>query len=78
MRKQICNNCIAFDDYINDCRLHNLINGKKVKVYTDDKKLIGEITEFHPITKCNKPKNKQEFYTLLNLNYQKFEKSKNY
>lgn len=65
MRKQTCNNCIAFDNYINGCRLHNLIIGEKVKVYTDDKKLIGEITKFHPITKCNKPKNKQEFYTLV-------------
>lgn len=78
MRKQTCNNCIAFDDYINDCRLHNLITGRKVKICTKDQKLIGEITKFYPITKCNKPKNKQEFYTLLNLNYQKFEKSKNY
>lgn len=70
MRKQTCNNCIAFDDYINGCRLHNLITGKKVKVYTDDKKLIGEITKFHPMTKCNKPKNKQEFYTLVKKSIQ--------
>ena len=64
MRQQTCNNCIAFDDYINGCRLHNLITGKKVKVYTDDKKIIGEIT------KCNKPKNKQEFYTLVKKSIQ--------
>jgi len=52
MRKQTCNNCIAFDDYRKNCKLQNLIIEEKV----------GEITNFHPITKCNKPRTKREFF----------------
>lgn len=61
--KQSCINCIAFDYFKDFCRLNREITFKYV--YFNEADINSKYKKFHPVEKCNKPKNKKQFYEMF-------------
>ena len=63
MSKIKCKNCIAFDDFADFCMLSNNITFDYV--YFSEGNINAKYKEFRPVDKCNKPKNKKDFFNMF-------------
>lgn len=72
MKRQNCINCIAFNEYRYYCMLGNSVVITMEKVYLDEFKKFVDMPKVYPITKCNKPKTKKDFFLFMkDIDYKK-------
>ena len=60
---QSCTNCMAFDDFADYCRLGR--NTYFEYVYFNEADINSKYKKFRPVEKCNKPKNKKQFFEMF-------------